>query len=369
MMSNYIKFRKAHIFAVALIYLLASCGEISNPQVKPTLVDVYTVPTKGLKNLQNFPAIVNASDLTELSFRLDGEIQRFPIISGQQVKQGDLIASLDPTNFELTVKDKKAKLVLARTTMDRAKKMVDLGNISESTYDELEAHYRIALAEFNLARLHLKYVELRAPFDGIIASVEAQNYQNTRKGQLVVTMHRIDKIEIEVELPDIIVAAAQDNNKRRKDISLNVKLDAYPDHIFKATYKEHTTQQSAENKSYLLRLEMPVDEDRIALQGMPGSVEIDLNRLRVRKIKINEVPLEAVTFPDNIQITQTQSVIWKVKQDSTVQAVVVENQGLASRTMMKVSGELTEGDVIITKGYQYLENGGSVKIRPQGEQK
>lgn len=367
MLIIHMKTTKFFVSIFTGLALLTSCSEVPPPEVKLSLVEVYKVPSKEVNNLQKFPAIVNASDLTELSFRIEGEIKKFPINSGQQVKKGDLIASLDPTNFELTVRDKKAKLDLSKTTMGRAKKMVDLGNISESTYDELEAHYRIALAEYEFARLNLQYVELRAPFDGIIASIDADNYQNTRQGQLVATMHRVDKIEIQVELPDIIVAAAENKIENRSNILLNVSLDAYPDHIFKATYKEHTTEQSEQNKSYLLILEMPVDEERLALQGMPGSVEIDLNKLRVKKVNINEVPVESVTYPDNVDLNQHQSVVWRVNDDSTVQSVLVETQGVSSFAMMKVSGDLNEGDLIVSKGHQYLEEGVIVNIKQQGD--
>ncbi|WDD96691.1 efflux RND transporter periplasmic adaptor subunit [Thalassomonas actiniarum] len=344
-----------------LCSLLGACGKPATPEVVTPLVDVFTVPVKNEQDLQKFPAVVQASDLTSLSFRVSGELTQIPVSSGQQVKKGDLIAKIDATDFELAVKDKKAKVALAKVSMQRAEKMVALKNMSQSTLDELEAKYSMAQADYEYARVLLTYVELKAPFDGIIASVPADNYQTTAPGQVVVTMHRIDKLEVKVNLPDVILALADSNNEERESITLDVSLDAYPGHVFKGRYKEHTTEQSSESKSYQLILELPRDPDRVALQGMPGSVEIDLAKLNAQNRMIS-VPLKAIVLPDAYPLTGGEKLLWRIKGDFSVEAIKVRAHGLADSAHIGVLGELNAGDKIAVSGLSYLKPGMKVRL-------
>lgn len=344
---------------------LFGCSEKGSFEVATPIVETFTIPQRNSEHIQDFPAVVSASDLTRLSFRVGGELVDVPVQNGQKVKKGDLIAKIDPTTFELTVKDRKAKTELTKLSMNRAKEMVALGNMAKSIYDELEAKHRVAKANYDYAKLQLSYVELRAPFDGVIANVPADNFQNTSTGQLVAIMHRIDKIEIRVDLPDVILASTQRTNEKRQQLKLNLKLDAYPDHSFITSYKEHTTEQTDKDKKYILVLEMPVDTKRIALQGMPGSVEIDLDKLKTKKSDVNKVPVEAVLFPDGLSAQGNELIVWRVNDDSTVEAIPVISSGFNKSKFIDVSGALNEGDQIVVAGMMYLKNGITVNVRPQ----
>ena len=367
-MKNY----NLNVYAnVILVFtLLVGCTDNSSFKVNTPLVETYTIPKKNTENLQNFPAIVSASDLTKLSFRVNGELVNLPASNGKEVKKGDLIAKIDPTTFELTVKDRKAKVEIAKLSMGRAEKMVALGNMAQSVFDELEAKYRVAKAQYEYAILQLSFVELRAPFDGIVANVPADNFQSTEIGQLVAIMHRTDKIEIKVDLPDVILAAADQNNDNRDNIKFDLILDAYPGHVFSTLYKEHTTEQTNQDKKYILVLEMPVDTQRLALQGMPGSVSIDLEKLKPKNVDINAVPIESVLLPDNISPNSGELLVWRVNKDSTVESVRVKSEGLSDSTFMNVLGDLHEGDQVVISGMMYLQDGLSVNVRqPRGTAK
>lgn len=351
--------------AAAVVLMLTACSEQPPAEVKTPLVETYRIPVKNIENIKNLPAIVKASDFTLLSFRVKGELIDIAVRSGQVVKKGQLLAKLDPTNYQITVNDRKSKTELAKKSRDRAAKMVTFGNMAQSTLDELNARYRVAQADYEYAKLELSYVELRAPFDGIISSIPADNFQATMAGETVITMHSKDMVEIQVSLPDLILSAAN-NRKDKSKLVFDVLLDAYPEHVFKAHYKEHTTEQTDENKKYVLILEMPIDKERITLQGMPGNIKVDLARLKMKKIPTVSVPVEAVLLPDNENSEGLERIVWRVLPNNTVEPVTVKAQSLANLTALNVSGALKEGDVIITQGMTYLTKGMEVKIKNQG---
>ena len=358
------KNKNKYLLLTLLVVLgISGCSEPVIPVVKTPLVDVYTVPVKKHQDLQKFPAVLQASHLISLGFRVSGELIDIAVSSGQKVKKGDLIAKIDATDFELSVKDKQSKMQLAQVSMQRAKKMVELENMAQSTLDELEAKYRMAQAEYEYARVKLNYVALKAPFTGIIASVPADNYQTTAIGQVVVTLHRIDKVEVKVDLPDVILAAANRANTDRASIVLDLTLDAYPGFNFKARYKEHTTEQNQDSKNYLLILELSTDPTRVMLPGMPGSVEIDMAKLTTETIA-RKIPLQAIVLPDSYPLNSGERVLWRIKSDDSVEQVKVRTLGLADSANMEVFGDIKPGDRIATSGLMYLKSGVKVNVRP-----
>lgn len=362
------RLHKNCLIAVLLnVLLLSACSEQVSYVIKEPLVKVYKIPEQPIHNFQKFPAIIQASDLTNLSFRVNGELTQISALSGQKVNQGQVLARLDPTSYELAVKDKKARLDLALVQKERAEKLVKLGSLAKSTYDELEAQYRIAKAEHQLALQNLKYTVLKAPFEGVIADVPADNFQNIATGEYILSMYRGDKVEVKIELPDVIFAAAEDKDVDSSEVELNVMLDAYPDTVFKAKYKEHTALQSEENKTFLLILEMPVVQEKLALQGMPGGVELDLASLNFKKTIINSVPVEAISLPDHINVQGNKSIVWRLTEGGEVESVEVESQGLDSHSHMEVVGPLNPGDLIVYKGLSYLKDGLKVNVYQQEE--
>lgn len=345
---------------------LLACGDDAALTVKSPLVGTYTIPIKAPQNLQNLPAVVQASELTDLSFRVKGELIEINVQNGQKVKKGHLLAKLDPTNYQLAVNDRKSKVAFAKKSVDRAKAMVEFGNMAQSILDELDANHRVLKAEYEYALLQLGYVELRAPFDGIVASVPADNFQTVAVGQNVMSMHRNDNVEVKVSLPDMILSFADQNIDKSK-VSLPVSLDAYPDHVFMATYKEHTTEQTSDDKKFVLVLTMPVDKERIALQGMPGNIKLDLARLKIKRVASYKVPIESVVVPDSIPLTSGERVVWRMSDDKIVTPVTVNAHSIAGLSYLNVSGELNEGDKIVTQGMLYLSDGMQVRTITSGE--
>lgn len=69
--------------------------------------------------IRSFPGEVRASDVAELAFRVGGEIVEFPANRGLQAKQGQLLARLDPADYQATVNQAQAQYNLAVAQFDR----------------------------------------------------------------------------------------------------------------------------------------------------------------------------------------------------------------------------------------------------------
>ena len=78
----------------------------------------------------------------ELSFRVPGTIQELPVKEGDRVEEGQLLAALDPTDFEIAVKDAQASFDRADSDYKRAQELVKKDFISRSDFDAKEAQYK-----------------------------------------------------------------------------------------------------------------------------------------------------------------------------------------------------------------------------------
>ena len=344
--------------------ILSACSPPPVAEVSPVRVKAMTIPNIATENRQTFPAIVHASSLTDLSFQLNGEVDQLIATEGMEVKKGDLLAKLDDTQLKLAVSEALARVELSKVQADRAKQMVERGNMPESTFDELHARYEIALAEYHYAQSQLDYVDLRAPFDGIVSGVAIERFQATTIGRPVLTMHKLDMVQVRVDLPDVLVASIDDQKANSQKAAIPVMLDAYPNETFYANYKEHTSEQNAANRSFTLVLEMPSSQDKPILQGMPGSISLDLAQIERDSAYYAVVPLSAVVLPDNYPMENLTQVVWRLK-DNTVEPVAVTAGRIVDESHIEVIGDIKPGDQVITQGLHYLRPGLEVLVANQ----
>ncbi len=347
---------------------ISGCEKIEIPKPLAPIVETYVIPKNNNENLQHFPALIKASDYTSLSFRVSGEIVSVLVTSGSKVKKGEKIATLDDSDFILDVDNKRVKTEFSKVSMERAKKMVALNNMAQSTLDQLEAEYRIALTSYQLAQTKLNYTTLYAPFDGIIASIPTESFQNIQTGEQFTTMQRTDKLQVNIELPDVILAqaSAKATAERASKRLFKVTLDAYPDHTFTAYYQEHTLEQNNDSKSYQLILEIKQEEDKTILPGMPGSVSLDLSIFQP-KLKVNKVPLAALVSMDDKDISKPQKIVWRMTEEQTVEPVEVLIGQFTENSLVEVTGDLKPGDTIAVSGLLYLKENTQVILADSKE--
>ena len=149
----------------------------------------------------NASGYVTAQRRAAVSSKATGRLARLYVEEGKEVKRGDILAELENKDLEATVeeacaackgaeaqlKNAEAELADATANYKRIKALRDRGAVSEQTYDSAEARYKKALAVHNSAQfgleraraaekvsqVNLEYSYIRAPFDGVILTKNA----------------------------------------------------------------------------------------------------------------------------------------------------------------------------------------------------
>jgi multidrug efflux system membrane fusion protein len=219
--------RKRRVLALALMVLAAACvvvggpstAQQSRPQGSPPPVPVTTtraarqdVPIylRGLGSVQAFNAVL-------VRARIDGTLMQFPVTEGQEVKQGDLLAVIDPRPFQAALDAVTAKKTQDEADLANAKR--DLGRYSSLEQKNFASRQQVdtqqALvnrltamiagddAAVTNARLNLSYCYITSPIQGRIGlrQVDPGNMVHASDTTAIVSITQIHPISILFTVP------------------------------------------------------------------------------------------------------------------------------------------------------------------------
>lgn len=159
----------------------------SAPEAPPAVpVTVATVESRSVMRWEEFSGRLEAIDRVQIRSRVAGQIKAVHFREGALVAEGDALVTIDPAPFEAAVAgaeaqvaSAEAKVGLARTELERGRRLSDNRTISQSDLDQrqssfadAEAQLRAARAALTTARLDLGYTEIRAPVSGRVGKIE-----------------------------------------------------------------------------------------------------------------------------------------------------------------------------------------------------
>ncbi|MDV5171571.1 efflux RND transporter periplasmic adaptor subunit [Photobacterium rosenbergii] len=342
------------------VMVLAGCEKAAvEPRTVVAPVSVAEVRMAQAAPQLTFPAVAAAADKSSLSFRVQGEVSFIAVRPGDQVKKGQLLARLDPTDYKLEVDDAQAKFNVADSQYRRSAKLVKQGFLPQSQFDELKAQRRIAKARLDYAKLNLTFTELKAPFAGVVSRVPVEQFENVQAGQLVMNLHLADQVDILIQAPDMIYSQSTAIEMEESHPGATILLEDGTE--YKAFLKEFTTEPDPSLGSFLVTLTMPMPEDRFILDGMAVEVKADAQKLKVYRQGEPVIPLEAIFNEDGDELNMDNKFVWVVNDDNTVTKRKVVTDKVVPEGVRLLEG-LEAGEHIVIEGANRLREGQSVTI-------
>lgn len=405
---------------VAALFLVG-CNKPPEAVQGPRPVRVMRVQdTKALSD-RTLPGRAKATQEVNLAFRVSGPLIELPVDVGDEVNKGDIIARIDPRDFEVALRSAKATYDSARAELKsmsvarpeeiaqleaavekararqrtatnelgRAEPLVESRTISRSEYDKYveakdraDADLRQALEDLRIGRLgarpedieakqaeidslraagqaaqnRLSDTYLKAPFDGTIVAKYVENYEDVQAKQPIVRLLDTSRIEMVVNVPESTISLVP----YVRDIYC--QFDAFPDRPpIPAVVKEIGTEASRTTRTYPVTLIMDQSSDageRI-LPGMAGRAWGRVELPAEDGQQGIEIPESAVFRRDGADY------VWIVDsadgKTGTTQIREISRGELSSRGLSRVKG-LQAGELIVTAGTHYLDEGQTVRI-------
>ena len=326
--------------------LLVGCSDKA-PQKREVVrpVKAMQVTEPGTFSTRSFPGRAKAFNEADLSFRVSGTLIELPNdIVGREYQAGQVIARLDPRDYEVQVRDAKGRLEKASANAKRAQSdyarelnilKEDPGATSQAMVDrkralrdQSRAEVSSLQASLEAAEDDLSYTYLKAPFDGEVVANYVENFQDVRAQQKVVRLLDRSRIKMVVDIPESLIS-------RLPPSDISVTFDAFPGQSVLAEILEIGREASLTTRTYPVTLVMDQPEGFRILAGMAGrargsgDLPESSTRFGVR------VPVGAVFTPE----TEKKNHVW----------VIDETAGTVSRRAV-VTGELTAQGIIIKEG-------------------
>lgn len=343
-----------------LLVSITACAPSDPAQPKEQVVrpaKIFQVGQNRQSGMRNFPAEVEANADSKLAFRVSGQIISLPIKAGEQVKQGQLLARLDPKDFKLRLDDRQARFDLAQSQFERAKSMLDKKLIAQSQYDEAQANLRVALSSLNSAKTDLDYTYLRAPFAGSVAQRLAENHENIQAKQTMFTLQTSDRIDISIQLPENLFAHIKKNSQYQPTVT----FASYPQRHFLATIKEWDTVADPGTLTYKVVFSMPAPTKINILPGMTANLSADMFQVTDFQQGRFQLPIEAVFSAPDSMASDQRRYIWKLDASTMKVSKAQVSVGNIKNGTIEVIDGVIEGDKIVAAGVHFLKEGMQVR--------
>ena len=349
------------VLTVSMLAVLSACGEAVEeappPPVRP--VKLFTVEGTEGAALRRFPGAINASKRAELSFRVNGVLKEILVKEGDKVKKGQVLAKLDPTDYQIRVSDRQATFDKTSKNFDRAKELIQDGTISQSDFDQVEANFRTSEAALKLAKQDLAYTQLRAPFAGSIGRRDVDNFEEIQSKQAIFQLQNVDQLDVGIDLSENLVRSIRRSAQEggANDSEASRMVDAYAsfegkeDDKFPLKVKEVSTKADPQTQTFRVTFTMPQPKGFAVLPGMTANVVLDLSAVTSTDTA-KWVPISAVVADGELDAR-----IWVLDDETmTVSERPVEIGRMAGGSIEVKSG-LVGGEEIVSVGAAYLAEG------------
>ncbi len=333
-----------------LAVLLTSCGQrVQNTDSKPA-VKIDTVLSADRQIALQFPGRVKAAQDISLSFRVSGTIQYMHVNDGAYVRKGQLLAELDPTDYQIQLDAAEAEYQSVKAEAERVMALYKENVTTPDANDKAVYGLKQITAKYRHHKDQLGYTRLYAPFSGYIQKRLFEAHETVGAGMPVLSMISNSAPEVEINLP------AAEYIRREQFDRYRCTFDIYPEQTYELKLISVTPKANA-NQLYTMRLQLITDNRPVPSPGMNTMVTILCNNDSSRNLS---VPGSAV-----LQKNGKACVFVYNPSDNKVSSREVTVVRLMSdgRSIITSDG-LKPGDLIVSAGIHYIENGEIVKPLP-----
>ncbi len=351
--------------AIMAMIAFTACRQEPPPPIESVRAIKTTVVNEiASGRIRKFSGVVEAADKSSVSFEVPGNVQEVRVNVGDKVSEGDVLAVLDKSTYELNVKAAEAALGRAqarlqnsRNDLERLRKIakLDKGAVSEARLDNVSAQYasnkqqvEYRVSQLNLAKRDLEKTVLMAPFDGHIAERLVEPFYEVDRGQRLFDIYMEGAMEAAVSIPESEIYGIY------LGLPSEIRFPTIPEKVYEGNITE-ISKVAGSASAFPVKVTIEGDLEKVR-PGMTAEVTIMLAGDEAETSFL--VPLIAVAAGDS----NAKGYIFVFDQEtSTVKKTPIESGGIRDNDVVVTKG-VKAGDIIAIAGVSFLEDGQKVKL-------
>lgn len=331
--------------------------------IRPVPVSTAVADTRAVPYLFSAPGTALPVARVGIRARIESVVEAVHFSEGQEVRQGDLLFTLDNRSLKAELAEAEANLARDRAQLGKAqgdaRRYADLVRhqaTSRQAYeaaiagvDALQATVNAGMAAIESARVALDHTRIVAPMDGYTGAVSVRPGSSVRPSDTdpLVTLTVIRPIEVSFNLPESLLGAVRRGQLRAPlDVVATTPQDSTPPVAGKLVFIDNSVDR--QSGTILLKASFPNEDTRL-WPGQLVSVALTLY-----------VDHDALTIPDSAILTgQKGRYVFVVGPDHTVTTHPVD----VARTLdgiAVISKGLHAGEQVVVQGASRLVEGSTV---------
>jgi RND family efflux transporter MFP subunit len=332
-------------------------------------VEIEMVKRDTIYNTYIFSGKVYANKDVMVFPKIPGKVTNVAVEIGEMVNKGQTLFTLDKEDIQKQIDQAKAaldsaeanykltkeKIENAKTTFERTKQLYEQGAISKSQYEQAqlaasdnslkaaESALNQAKVAYNQALDALDNISIEAPISGIVAGVNIEAGEMASNAQPAVTIVDMDKVYIQINVTENII------NQLYNGQEVSVSIPAASEEAFSGNITNISPTVDQRTQLYPVKIYIDNNDHKIK-PGMLAKVDINTD------IKENVVVVrsEAVVEKNGEQF------VYVADGNKAVERKVLT--GLDTGTYIEIKEGLSEGEKVIVKGQNYVEDQTTVKV-------
>jgi len=347
--------------------MIVACTDKEEVRVSATVRPVKSVVVRGGSGIisRSFSGTLQSSRMTSFSFRVSGAIQAIPVAVGETITEGQVIASLDASDYELEAQRAKALLTEANSQLrnanakyERTKRLYEAGNSSKNDLDNARANAEAAAAAVESARKtvqiaekNLTYTRLSANGDCKVAAVSMSAGENVVSGTEVVAATCGDSLEVALDIPETFIAYVN------KGAHVTVSFPAIADRVYEGVVNEVGVAPISGGTTFPVSIRITAADQTALKAGLSADVLFAIDHSKDEE-PFPIVPSFAVHEDERGRFV---FLVEKREQGFVVSRTPVEIGELSDEGIEIVSG-VRPGQRVVTAGMSTLSDGMPVTV-------
>ncbi|WP_118987018.1 MdtA/MuxA family multidrug efflux RND transporter periplasmic adaptor subunit [Photorhabdus sp. CRCIA-P01] len=329
-------------------------------------VQVATVKEQAVPRFLAGLGTIQAANTATVTSRVEGQLIALHFQEGQQIKQGDLLAEIDPRPFQVQLAQAKGQLAKdeailanARQDLNRYQKLANTHLISQQEMDnqralvrQHEASLKVDQAAIDSAKLQLTYSHITAPISGKVGlkQIDVGNFISSGNSSPIVVITQTDPVDVLFSLPENDINAVLQAQKTNHDVVVSA-------------WDRNNQQQLAEGKLLSLDNQIDATTGTIKLKARFSNQNSILFPNQFVNVRIKVDTLEnAVVIPNAaLQMGNEGNFVWMLGKENKVSKHLVTVK-LQDTKRVVISTGLAAGDKVVTDGIDRLTDGAKVDI-------
>ena len=356
--------------ALAVLFItLTACQEKTEIIEQVRALKTLTIEEKATGQQRRFSGIVKATNSSALSFEVGGKVQKVTVDIGDNVKKGQVLATLDKEPYKLDVQAAQADLATARADyknksqqFKRVDELQKKGWASKAEWDSALAirdssknQISYAQSKLKLANRDLRLTVLVAPFDGSIAERSVDPFVKVLPGAKLFSINAAGSMDVEFDIPETIIG------KVKQGMKIIIQLPTSQGDVSGKGEITFIGAEAGLANSFPAKAKM-LNPPTFIKPGMTADINLMLDNRSNQSLGYL-VPLSAILPGDDVTLGYV--FIFQPNTSTVIKTAVESSKKMSSTNKIEIINGVKAGDIIAIAGVSYLNDGQQVKLMSQ----